>query len=119
MTQVQQALSKPTFVKIDSLIDGRSGYNVFVKVISTEVTENKETKSFFVKAVVADETGSANAFFKGDSAKLIEKGKVIAIRNGRIRFIKNFISLEVDIFGRITPETVAIKENETNNISLK
>ena len=55
-----------------------------------------------VKAVVADETASANAFFKGDNVKLIKKGSVIAIRNGRIKYIKGHISLEVDMFGRIT-----------------
>jgi hypothetical protein len=46
-----------------------------------------------VKAVVGDETGIAKAFFKGDSALHVEKGKVIAIRNGVKRFTKNFISL--------------------------
>ena len=56
----------------------------------------------FAKAVVADETGAANAFFKGDNVKLIKKGAVIAIRNGCIKYIKNHISLEVDMFGRIT-----------------
>lgn len=55
-----------------------------------------------VRAVVADETGSANAFFKGDNVKLIKKDNVIAIRNGKIRLIKDHISLELDIFGRIT-----------------
>jgi hypothetical protein len=51
---------------------------------------------------------------------LITEGKVIAIRNGTINFIKNRISLEVDIFGRITPETVEIKTTSTtNNISDK
>lgn len=46
-----------------------------------------------VRAVVADETGCANAFFKGDNAKLVKKDGVIAIRNGKIRLIKDHISL--------------------------
>lgn len=70
-----------------------------------------------VRAVVADETGSANAFFKGDNVKLIKKDNVIAIRNGKIRLIKDHISLELDIFGRITEQKVEIKPNTTNNIS--
>ena len=57
-----------------------------------------------VRAVVADETAAANAFFKGDSVALIKKGSVIAIRNGRLRFIKNHISLEIDMFGLISSE---------------
>lgn len=112
-------LAKPQFGKVADLVHGRSGFNVYVKVVSAETTQSKEGNHTFVKAVVADETGAANAFFKGDSAKLINKGAVIAIRNGRIRFIKNHISLEIDIFGRITSETVEIKENTTNNISDK
>jgi hypothetical protein len=55
-----------------------------------------------VRAVVGDETGSANAFFKGDNVKLIKKDSVIAIRNGKIRLVKGHLSLEVDIFGRVT-----------------
>ena len=57
-----------------------------------------------VDAVIGDETASAKAFFKGDNAKLIQKGNVIAIRNGVKRFIKDHISLEVDLFGRVTLE---------------
>ena len=72
-----------------------------------------------IRAIVADETGSASAFFKGDNAKLIKKDSVIAIRNGKIRIVKGHISLEVDIFGRITEEKVEIKPNTTVNISEK
>ena len=57
-----------------------------------------------VDCVVADETGSAKAFFKGEAAELIKKGNVIAIRNGLKRFIKDKISLEIDLFGRVTLE---------------
>lgn len=46
-----------------------------------------------VDCIVADETGAAKAFFKGDNAKLISEGKVIAIRNGVKRIIKGHISL--------------------------
>jgi hypothetical protein len=61
-----------------------------------------------IDAVVGDETGVAKAFFKGENANLIEKGKVVAIRNGVKKFIKNFISLELDIFGRVTSEKADI-----------
>lgn len=29
-------LTKPTFVKVNSLVDARNGYNVYVKVIQAE-----------------------------------------------------------------------------------
>lgn len=59
-----------------------------------------------IDAVVGDETGSANAFFKGEQAKGIKEGVTIAIRNGVKKIIKGHISLELDVFGRVTPETV-------------
>ncbi len=95
-------LQKPVFVKVNSLENTRDGYNVYVKVISAEYSKNENQTFEMVRAVVADETGSANAFFKGDNVKLIKKDGVIAIRNGRIRLVKGHISLEVDIFGRVT-----------------
>lgn len=70
-----------------------------------------------INAIVADETGAAKAFFKGDNAKDIKKGAVIAIRNGVKKIIKGHISLELDIFGRATKENVDIKENTEKNIS--
>jgi hypothetical protein len=110
MTSTQE-LRKPTFIKLKDLEKSRSGYNVYVKVVSTNVRdiETKEGQKIrMVDAVVGDETAIAKAFFKGDNAKLVEKGKVIAIRNGVKKYIKNFISLELDIFGRVTEEKLDI-----------
>lgn len=70
-----------------------------------------------VDAVVGDETGVAKAFFKGENATLIAKDSVIAIRNGLKKYIKNFISLELDIFGRVTKENVDITVDQSYNIS--
>ena len=101
-------LSKPVFVKVNSLVDARHGYNVYVKVVSLEESKSNDGLTTFVRAVVADETAAVSAFFKGETTKLIKKGAVIAIRNGKVRIIKNHISLEIDIFGRITPENEEI-----------
>ena len=112
-------LTKPQFVKVSDLSNARSGYNVYVKVVSVDKSQTQSNVNI-VRAVVADETGCANAFFKGETAALIQEGKVIAIRNGTIKLIKSHISLEIDIFGRITPENLEIKTtNTTNNISEK
>ena len=112
-------LTKPQFVQVKDLQNARSGYNVYVKVVSVEPSQTQSNIPI-IRAVVADETGCANAFFKGENAALVKEGKVLAIRNGTINLIKGHISLEVDIFGRITPETVEIKDtNITHNISEK
>lgn len=97
-----EKLQKPTFIKVKSLETAFDGYNVYVQVVSVEHTASKNGELEIARAVVGDETGVANAFFKGDTAKLIQVGEVIAIRNGRVKLIKNHISLEIDIFGRIT-----------------
>jgi ssDNA-binding replication factor A large subunit len=99
------ALRKPEFVKIKDLERGRSGYNVYVKVVKVDerqVDTKDGQKIPMVDAVIADETGSAKAFFKGDNAKLVKEGAVLAIRNGVKKIIKGHISLELDLFGRIT-----------------
>ena len=112
-------LQKPVFSKVDTLTDCKDGFNVLVKVVGAEHENSQNGNQNFVRAVVADETGAAQAFFKGESAELIQKDQVIAIRNGRIKIIKSHISLEIDIFGRVTKETADIKVNLDNNISEK
>jgi ssDNA-binding replication factor A large subunit len=95
-------LQKPQFVKVINLENGRNGYNVYVKVMSAENSKTESGNLEIVRAVVGDETGCANAFFKGDTAKLLKKDAVVAIRNGIVRLMKGHISLEVDVFGRVT-----------------
>ena len=86
-------LAKPHFIKVKDLLNGRSGYNVYVKVVKAEESKSNDGLTTFVRAVVADESASVNTFFKGETAKLIKEGAVIAIRNGTVRFIKNKICL--------------------------
>lgn len=117
-----QPLTKPKFIKIKDLETQRSGYNVYAKVLSVEpkvVDTHEGAKIPMVNCVLGDETATSNAFFKGDNAHLIQKGNVIAIRNGVKRFIKDHISLEVDIFGRVTleKETTITPNPEVPNIS--
>lgn len=107
------------FVKVSNLENSRDGYNVYVKVVSAEHIKGENQTQDMVRAVVGDETASANAFFKGENAKLIKEGAVIAIRNGKIRLVKGHISLEVDIFGRVTEEKVEIATVNPTNISEK
>ena len=105
-TMIEKPLRKPQFTTIDKLSRGRSGYNIYAKVIEATlgsiITRDGQNIPK-VQAIIADQTAAARAFFKGDNAKLIQKGNVIAIRNGVKKIIKNKISLEVDLFGRVTP----------------
>ena len=108
-------LSKPVFIKVKELERSRNGYNVFVRVISADRqdAETKDGKKIpMLQAVVGDETGCANAFFKGDEVPQIKKDTVIAIRNGVKKIIKGHISLEIDAFGRVTVENNDIKVSQ-------
>jgi ssDNA-binding replication factor A large subunit len=61
-------LAKPKFVKVADLEQGRSGYNVYVKVVEAkEVTSEIKDgpKIPMIDAIVGDETGTVRAFFKG------------------------------------------------------
>jgi ssDNA-binding replication factor A large subunit len=56
-TTQEQELRKPTFVKVKDLEKTRSGYNVYVKVISTEPKEVETRdgqKIKMIDAVVGD-----------------------------------------------------------------
>lgn len=47
-------LAKPHFIKVNTLVDARNGYNVYVKVVSTEEVKSQDGQQTFVRAVVAD-----------------------------------------------------------------
>lgn len=89
-----------------------------VSATNREIETKDGNKIPIIDCVVADETASAKAFFKGDYTKDIKVGTVIAIRNGLKKLIKGHISLEIDAFGRVTMEKKPIKQcNKDKNIS--
>lgn len=51
----------------------RDGYNVYVKVVSVEKSTSQNGNFEIARAIVADDSGSANAFFKGENTKHIVK----------------------------------------------
>ena len=119
---MEQPLRKPEFIKIKDIEPGKHCYHVYAKVISathSEVTTNNGKVLKTVEGVVADETSSANYKLTGNHTALIEKGKTIALRNGKSNINDEKIILELDQFGRVTEEKdVKIdKPDTTNNIS--
>ena len=80
-------------MKLATLQNMRDGYNVYVKVVSVDKSNSQNGNYEIAKAIVADDSGCADAFFKEEDAKLIKKDEVLAIRNGRVRLIKGHICL--------------------------
>jgi ssDNA-binding replication factor A large subunit len=67
--------------------------------------------------LLADETASAEGFFRGENCEPFKVGNVVAIKNGTVRIMRGHICLELSDCGRITEETVNVKENPALNIS--
>ena len=72
-------LQKPRFEKLSLLEKMRDGYNMYVKMVSVEMSTSQNRNFEIARAIVADESGCANAFFKGQNTKHIIKGELIAI----------------------------------------
>lgn len=121
-TQAPIKLQPPKWSKVKDLERGTHGYNVKVAVISLEsevLPHSGDKKTTLIKAQVGDETGKADLLLRTENPDIIKVGKVIAIRNGRRQIVKGHISLQLDIFGRITEEKDDIKATGELNISEK
>ena len=112
---------KPIFRKMKDIEPGRHCYNIYCKIISAETTENTNVngeKYITVEGKVGDETGVANYLLRGDHAKNIKEGQVVALRNGRSNVVSDYIRLELDRFGKVSEENVTLDTvDETNDIS--
>lgn len=95
----------PKWSKLKDIEKGFHGFNVKVNVLTVEkeaLTQHGDKKITLVKAQVGDETAKADLLLRLENPDVIQVGKVIAIRNGRRQIVKGHISLQLDIFGRIT-----------------
>ena len=52
--------------------------------------------------MVGDETGIAHLRLVGDQFSELKVDDVIALRNTRVNVIKNYLRLEIDVWGKIT-----------------
>ena len=116
-------LQPPKWSKVKDLERGSHGYNVKAQIIKLEKSALQyhagEKNLTLIKAQVGDETGKVDLLLRVENPDFYKEGKVIAIRNGRKQFEKGHISLQLDIFGRITEEKDDIKASSDLNISEK
>jgi len=121
-TQKPITLTKPVFITADKLKPGQHGYNVFLKIedVSHEKANRADGSTLDIaEALCGDATASVRVRAIGDNAARLEKGKIIAIRNGRSEVFNQRMRLEVDRWGKITDEPKAKIDsvNTTNNLS--
>lgn len=103
----KKPLRKPVFIKLNVQKPGQNGYNVYVKITKIEKNTIKryDGSSLQIADIVAgDETGCSHVRLKGEICQNLEVDQVIAIRNGRVMIVKSHIRLEVDRWGKVTPE---------------
>lgn len=118
---MERKLLQPTFITIAEIQPGKHCYHVYGKVVEVKKTQRSKSsgESFpLVEGVIADNSGCANFRFPADQAGCVEQGAIIAIRNGMSSVVDEHIVLEVDRFGKLTPEHTNIATpNTKNNIS--
>jgi replication factor A1 len=96
-------------VKLDAVLPGIHAYNAFVRieeVTKTTVPRFDGTKLQIAEGLAGDETGVIKFRVVGDEANVLEKGKVVAWRNGLSEVFQSRHRLGLDRFGRITVEDV-------------
>jgi len=101
-------LNKPKYGKVKDLKPGVHGFNVYLKIVSLEeVQDLKRADGTSIPQIVAlggDETGVVRIRLLGENSKLLEKGKIVAVRNGRSEVFREKMRLEVDKWGKVTGE---------------
>ena len=115
-------LSKPNFIKVSDLQPGKHCYNIYCKV--TEVTHSEKTlqrgdKLKIAEGIVGDETAVVRFRLIGDNCDNLQKGNVVAFRNGKSMVIDEHILLQMDRFGKVSLEEGMTMDNvnSTKNVS--
>ena len=96
---------------MDGVLPGVHAFNVYVKVeevTRTEVVRFDGTKLQIAEGLAGDETGVIRFRVVGDQARELEKGRVVAWRNGLSEVFQSRHRLGLDLFGRVTVEDVNI-----------
>eukprot|EP00357_Protocruzia_adherens_P035526 CAMPEP_0115015820 /NCGR_PEP_ID=MMETSP0216-20121206/27022_1 /TAXON_ID=223996 /ORGANISM="Protocruzia adherens, Strain Boccale" /LENGTH=135 /DNA_ID=CAMNT_0002386065 /DNA_START=41 /DNA_END=448 /DNA_ORIENTATION=- len=116
--------SKPSFIKISDLNPESRGVNLVAKVVSVEEVQSKPRRSGetlkTVEVLIGDETACVNLHAVNEQIDLMQPGKFITIRNGKVNMIQNFMRLDVNKWGAIregAEETFTGDVKESTNMS--
>lgn len=99
-------LSDPIFNKIKDIQPGKSGYNLYLKVVSKavliDIKRLDSTRVAIADFVIGDETGIIKMRLRNDEyIDMINEGMTIIIRNCKIPVVNGHMRMIVDAFGKI------------------
>ncbi len=122
-TRVRE-LADPMFNKIKDIQPGRSGYNIYAKVISKSVLIDIKrldgSRVAIADFIVGDETGIIKMRLRNDEyIDMIKEDQTIIIRNCKIPVVNGHIRMIVDAFGKIevSRDTRITEVNKEKDIS--
>ena len=117
-------LAEPVFSKVKEIQPGKSGYNLYLKIISKKVLIDRkridESRVVICDFVVGDETAMIKMRIRNEAyVDKFNEGDCIIVRNCKVPFVNNHIRLAVDAFGKIEKdEENKVKEvNKDKNLS--
>ena len=99
--------------KIKDILPGKSGYNLYLKVVSKNVlvdlTRFDKTRVVIADFIVGDETGIIKMRLRNGKfhskldvyTDLVEVGQTIIVRNWKVPVVNQHMRLQVDSFGKI------------------
>ena len=99
------ALRPAVFVTLDQINPASTGSNVLVCVLSVAEDSARREGGHVLEAEVADRTAKATLLLNRKRFPHVRAGDVVALRNLRIKVARGYCLLDIDPWGRITPET--------------
>lgn len=104
-TRVRE-LADPIFNKIKDIQPGRSGYNIYARVVTKTVLIDIKrldgSRVAIADFIIGDETGVIKMRLRNDEyIDMINEDQTIVIRNCKIPVVNNHIRMIVDAFGKI------------------
>jgi len=117
-------LSEPIFNKIKDIQPGKSGYNLYLKVVSKtiliDIKRLDSTRVAISDFVIGDETGVIKMRLRNDEyIDMIKEGMTIVIRNCKIPVVNGHMRMIVDAFGKIeiSKDLVIAEVNKEKDLS--
>ena len=110
-------LAEPVFSKVNEIQPGKSGYNLYLKIVSKTVLIDRKridsSRVVICDFVVGDETSMIKMRIRNEAyVDTFDEGDCIIVRNCKVPFVNNHIRLQVDAFGKIEKD----EENKVKEV---
>lgn len=109
-------LTEPVYSKVTDIQPGKSGYNLYLKVVTKTVLIDIKridgSRVVICDFLVGDETGVIKMRLRNENyIDMLKEGQDIVVRNCKVPVTNNHIRIQVDAFGKIEQSTeVKIEE---------